>query len=96
MDYYDAGRGRPLHAALAGIASRVLVIAFRSDWLYPAYQSRELARACKLAGLDATYCEVDSTYGHDAFLLETEEETHLIRHFLENVALTRPVDTYAI
>ena len=34
---------------------------------------------------DATYCEIRSTYGHDAFLLEVEEETHLIKHFLKKV-----------
>ncbi len=96
MDFFDAGRGRPLHAALTGVPARVLVIAFRSDWLYPVYQSQELAKACKLAGLDATYCEVESTYGHDAFLLETEEETHLISHFLKNVSLGRPAEERGI
>ena len=62
---------------------RFLVIAFTSDWLYPPYQSKEIAKACKLAGIDATYCEIASSYGHDAFLLETEEETRLIKHFLK-------------
>ncbi len=85
MDYYDASRGRKLHEVLSGRAARVLVIAFQSDWLYPSYQSQAIVKACKLAGVDATYCEIDSTYGHDAFLLETEEETHLIKHFLEGV-----------
>ena len=89
MDRYDAARGGMMHKALAGSQARALVIAFRSDWLYPAHQSREIVKACKLAGLDATYCEIDSTYGHDAFLLETDEETHLITHFLENVTRGR-------
>jgi len=31
----------------------------------------------------ATYCELKSTYGHDAFLVELEGQTTLIRHFLE-------------
>jgi homoserine O-acetyltransferase len=96
MDLYDAGRGMPLADALSQVDARALVVAFKSDWLYPTYQSQEIVRACKLAGLDATYCEVDSTYGHDAFLLEAEEETHLIRHFLENVALARQIDDHAI
>ncbi len=63
----------------------MLVIAFKSDWLYPAYQTKEIVRACKLAGLEASYCEIDSTWGHDAFLLEIEEQTHLITHFLKKV-----------
>ena len=60
-----------------------MIIAFQSDWLYPAYQSREIVHLLKTRGVEATYCEIKSTYGHDAFLLEIEEETHLIRHFLK-------------
>jgi homoserine O-acetyltransferase len=85
MDNFDAADGKPLQEVLEGIKAKVLVIAFKSDWLYPAYQSKEIVKACKLSGIEATYCEVDSTYGHDAFLLEVEEETHLISHFLKKV-----------
>ena len=70
---------------LKGIKAKVLVISFKSDWLYPAYQGKEIAKACKLSGIEATYCEIDSTYGHDAFLLEIAEETHLFSHFLKKV-----------
>jgi len=81
-DYFNVLNGRNISEIFKGLKARVLVIAFKSDWLYPAYQSQEIARACKLAGVDATYCEINSTYGHDAFLLEVDEETHLIKHFL--------------
>ena len=64
-------------------SAKVLVIAFKSDWLYPAYQSKEIVKACKIAGLETSYCEIDSTYGHDAFLLEVEEETHLDQAFFK-------------
>ena len=85
IDYFDASDGKKPGEMFRGIDAKVLVIAFKSDWLYPAYQSQEIVKACKLAGLEVTYCEVDSNYGHDAFLLETKEETHLIKFFLENV-----------
>ena len=62
------------------------MLAFKSDWLYPSYQSQEIVKACKLAGVDASYCEINSTYGHDSFLLETEQETQLIGGFLKSVA----------
>jgi signal transduction histidine kinase len=42
-------------------------------------------KACKLAGVDASYCEINSTYGHDSFLLEIEQEAQLISHFLYGV-----------
>ena len=85
MDNFDASGGRPLQEVLQGTKVLVLVISFKSDWLYPAYQSKEIVKACKLAGVQTTYCEIDSTYGHDAFLLEVEEESHLIKHFLKKV-----------
>jgi homoserine O-acetyltransferase/O-succinyltransferase len=82
---------------LQGVKAKVLVIAFKSDWLYPAYQSKEILKACKASGVEATYCEVDSNYGHDAFLLEVEEEAHLIRHFLGRIFYEYEVaENYAI
>ncbi len=85
MDNFDASNGRPFEDVLRGTRVKVLVISFKSDWLYPAYQSKEIVKACKLAGVETTYCEVDSTYGHDAFLLEVKEQAHLIKHFLKKV-----------
>ncbi|MGQ9722801.1 MAG: homoserine O-acetyltransferase MetX [Candidatus Jordarchaeum sp.] len=84
-DYFNILNGKNINEIFKGLKAKVLVIAFKSDWLYPAYQSQEIVRACKLAGVDVTYCEINSTYGHDAFLLEVEEETHLIKHFLKTV-----------
>ncbi|MCK5627979.1 homoserine O-acetyltransferase [Candidatus Bathyarchaeota archaeon] len=86
IDYFNILNGKKLSDIFKGLDAKVLVIAFKSDWLYPPYQSREITKACKLAGVDATYCEVNSTYGHDAFLLEVEEETHLIAHFLRRIS----------
>jgi homoserine O-acetyltransferase len=82
MDYFDRS-GEKLIPSGRDIDVRFLVIAFKSDWLYPAYQSEDIVRQLKIRGADATYCEVFSTYGHDAFLLEIEEQTHLIKHFLD-------------
>lgn len=85
MDYFDLLNGKCLKDVFKGLKARILVIAFKSDWLYPPYQSLEIVKACKLAGVEAAYCEINSTYGHDAFLLEIEEEAHLIKHFLNKV-----------
>ena len=85
MNLYDAARGKHLSEAFKGIKAKILVMAFKSDWLYPLHQSHEIVKACKIAGMDATYCEINSTYGHDAFLLEVDQETHLIKHFLKKV-----------
>ena len=85
IDYFNVLNGHTLDSIFRGLAAKVFVIAFKSDWLYPANQSQEIVKACKLAGVDASYCELSSTYGHDAFLLEIEQETRLISHFLKTV-----------
>ena len=86
IDYFNILNGKHLADIFKGLKAKVLVIAFKSDWLYPAYQSQEIVKACKLAGVDTTYCEINSTYGHDAFLLEIEEEGDLVKHFLNTVS----------
>ena len=86
MDFFDLTEEKPLHEVFQGLDAKLLVIAFRSDWLYPVWQSQQIVKACKIAGLNATYCEIDSTYGHDAFLLEIEQEAHLVSHFLKRVS----------
>lgn len=86
IDYFDLSNGTGLREVFKGITAPFLIIAFKSDWLYPAYQSQEIARACKLAGIDAIYCELNSNYGHDAFLVEVDEQAHLIKYFLKRVA----------
>lgn len=85
IDYFDLANGKGLAETFRRIKARILVMAFKSDWLYPAYQSQEIARACKRAGVPATYCELHSTYGHDAFLIEADEQAYLINHFLKKV-----------
>lgn len=83
MDYFDLQGDRKLSQVFKGIKSRFLVIAFSSDWLYPPSQSKELVKALKMNGIDVTYCEITSEHGHDAFLLEFEEQTKLIKHFID-------------
>lgn len=85
IDNFNLLNDHALGSVFKGLKAKVLVLAFKSDWLYPAYQSQEIVKACKLAGVDASYCEINSTYGHDSFLLETGQETELIGDFLKAV-----------
>ena len=82
LDYFDLSGGINKHPGRP-IDTKFLVIAFKSDWLYPSYQAQEIVKQLKIRHADASYCEIKSTYGHDAFLLEAEEQTHLISHFLK-------------
>ena len=87
IDRFDLTNGSSLEKVFK-LASGIkfLVIAFKSDWLYPAYQSKEIVRACKQAQIDVSYCELNSTYGHDAFLIEVEEQEHFIKNFLRRIS----------
>jgi homoserine O-acetyltransferase len=82
LDYFDLSGGKLIPQGKK-IDTRFLVISFKSDWLYPSSQSQDIVRLLKRRHLDATYCELNSTYGHDAFLVEVEEQTTLIKHFLD-------------
>jgi homoserine O-acetyltransferase len=83
MDYFDVSAGHPsLGAALERTQARFLVISFTSDWLYPTYQSQEIVSALRGRNKDVAFCELGSKYGHDAFLLEVEEQTEPVRGFL--------------
>ncbi len=83
MDYFDLAREQPLHELFKGNGARVLLISYTSDWLYASHHSQAIARAMKAAGVDVTYIEVETDYGHDAFLVEFAELTRLIKPFLE-------------
>ncbi|MBS1853793.1 MAG: homoserine O-acetyltransferase [Acidobacteria bacterium] len=83
MDYFDLTSGNgTLAAALEQSHSRFLVISFTSDWLYPSYQSQELVRALRSRNRDVAYVELESNYGHDAFLVDVAEQTEMVRGFL--------------
>jgi len=89
IDYFDLGHGRAsLDEAFKHVQSKFLVVSFSSDWLYPPSESEEIVRALLQNGLDATYVEIESNYGHDAFLLEIERLTGVTRDFLAR--LRRP------
>ncbi len=86
MDYFDLSAGHEtLAAALAGVRSRLLVLSFSSDWLFPTYQARELVDALKAAGAEVSFAEIESPYGHDAFLLEPEQQRRYLEPFLARV-----------
>jgi homoserine O-acetyltransferase len=82
MDTYDLTQRGTLPSLFENIRTRFLVISFTSDWLYHSYQSLEIVSALRSRNCDVAYCNLASNYGHDAFLVEVEEQTALVRGFL--------------
>lgn len=85
MDLHDVGRGRGgLEAALRDISAstKTLVVGINSDILFPLRLQREMVAALQAAGKQVEYVEIDSLWGHDAFLIEHQQLGAALRRFL--------------
>jgi len=92
MDYFDlaARHGGSLTEAFRKArAVRFCVLSFSSDWLYPTADSREVVRALNAAGCRASFAEIESDKGHDAFLLDEPQLDAVVRGFLSAQAQAR-------
>ncbi len=86
IDYFDLEKSYgSIFEAFQKVKAKFLIMTFHSDWLYPIYQGKDMVFALQQAGKDVTYCEIDSNYGHDAFLLEYKDMAPILINFLNNV-----------
>lgn len=86
MDYFDLMNGHhSLVEALEGVRSAFLVVSFSSDWLFPTSESKAIVRALQANGVPTTFLEIPNSYGHDAFLLPSDELNAMVGSFLANV-----------
>ena len=86
VDYFDLGKKYgTLEDAFSRTNAKFLIMSFTSDWLFPTKQSKEMANALVKNGKDVSFCEIVSPCGHDAFLLEFETQTKIIKSFLKDV-----------
>lgn len=84
MDYFDLAEshGGSLAKAFSGVSTRFCLISFDTDWLYPTAESRRIVHALNAAGAEASFVELSSPFGHDAFLLEAPEMNRIVDGFL--------------
>lgn len=86
MDLHDLARGRNgFGPAFGRLRCPILSVGISSDILYPPHQARAIAALATEAGVTATYAEIDSPHGHDAFLIEDDQLTAVVRPFLDAV-----------
>jgi homoserine O-acetyltransferase len=95
MDYFDlAGEhGDVLANAFRKLKSRVCVVSFTSDWLFPTEEARQVVHALNAAGAPVSFAEIETDKGHDAFLLDEPELFAIVRGFLDAAAKKRGVKT---
>ena len=92
LDYFDlaGGHGGVLAEAFrAARQVRFCVLSFTSDWLYPTAESRSIVRALNAAGCRASFVEIETDKGHDAFFLDEPVMKAAANGFLDAAAEAR-------
>jgi homoserine O-acetyltransferase len=85
MDTHDLARGRgSLEGILQGIRPKVLLVGIPSDVLYTPEEVEELAEG--IPGSELAW--IESPHGHDAFLMELDEVSEILRAFRARAGLS--------
>ncbi len=92
MDYFDLetsyGNGS-LAEVFKGCKTRVCVVSFTSDWLFPTSESRAMVHALNSVAAPVSFVEIETDKGHDAFLLDEPEMFHILQGFIDGAAAAR-------
>lgn len=83
IDFYDLKNDYgSLVNAFERVLANFLVVSFKSDWLYPNSQAKEIVQALRVNGKNVIYSDITTDKGHDAFLLENRILEKNISNFL--------------
>lgn len=81
LDAHNIGRNRGgVEFALSQVKINTLVIGIDTDQLLPTFLQKKIAENIP----NASYKEIKSMYGHDGFLIETQQLTTLIHEFIND------------
>lgn len=92
MDYFDlaSSAGGKLAEAFRGASHvRCCALSFSSDWLYPPSENKAFVHALNAAGARIAYTEIESGFGHDAFLMDVPEMDRMLAGFITRTAEER-------
>jgi homoserine O-acetyltransferase len=89
LDYFDptVDYDGDLSKALAKAQCKFLVMSFSTDWRFPPERSREIVDSLLKARKEVSYLEIESKYGHDAFLLPIPRYMEALHSYMGQVAL---------
>lgn len=91
LDYFDLAREYDDDPVKAFQSSncRFLVISFTSDWRFAPERSREIVNALMRADKNVSYAEIESPYGHDAFLVPNQPRYEdLFRQYMRGIKIS--------
>ncbi|MEL7399092.1 MAG: alpha/beta fold hydrolase, partial [Pseudomonadota bacterium] len=88
LDYFDLAReyGDDPVQAFSGAQCKFLVVSFTTDWRFAPERSREIANALIAANKSVSYAEIESQYGHDAFLIPIEDYQAIFSSYMQGVS----------
>jgi len=85
INTFNLSRGyESLYEAINRIEAKVHLISFKADMLFFPQEMEHLAKMLKRVNKKYTYTQIDSNYGHDAFLVELDKFDFLIKDMLDN------------
>ncbi len=90
LDYFDLAREYNNDASLAfsHAQCKFLVMSFTSDWRFSPERSRDITNALMKANKDVVYAEIESHYGHDAFLIPGQTRYwNLFKSYMDKVTV---------
>ncbi|GAA0450822.1 homoserine O-acetyltransferase MetX [Alkalibacillus silvisoli] len=86
MNGHDIGRGRGgYELALSQLEVPVVALSFQHDLLYPPHEIKAFVDHLNILGGSAKYCEVETIFGHDGFLVEFQKWGDVIKVSLESI-----------
>ncbi len=88
LDYFDpaADYGGDLVAAYKHIKARSLVLSFSTDWRFNTARAREVVQAMVRAGVDVSFAEISTTFGHDSFLMPVPDYLNVFGAYMQAVS----------
>lgn len=93
IDDFDLAEGYgSLENAFQQLKAKCLVVALSKDWLFTPEQSADIANALLRAGKSISFCRLYAPHGHDAFLVDIEHLSQVIRAFLPWVNTKVPAE----
>lgn len=87
LDFFDPTEKHEndLTKAFAPALCNFLVISFTSDWRFSVDRSREIVTALIAANKNVSAAEIESTHGHDSFLLPISRYFHTLSAFMNRI-----------
>jgi homoserine O-acetyltransferase len=83
INTFNLSRGYDsLYDAILRIKAEVTLISFKSDYLFFPSEMAHISKMMMRNGQEHTYDEINSDYGHDAFLVELDKFDDIIKEAL--------------